>query len=117
VEPLLPRPADVVHTTSLKGGIKPYAWSMNDEYWPHVTPLMLSAGQRVEIDLINRSMMAHAMHLHGHSFQVIAIDGRQVNGAVRDSSRHAYGPCSNRIRCQQSGGRFTATTSTIWLPR
>ena len=30
-------------------------------------------------------MMAHPMHLHGHAFQVIAIDGRQIDGAVRDT--------------------------------
>jgi Multicopper oxidase len=34
---------------------------------------MLSTGQRVEIDLVNRSMMAHPIHLHGNAFQVIAI--------------------------------------------
>ena len=85
VEPLLPRPADVVRTITLSGSMKPYAWSMNEEFWPQVTPLMLRKGQRVEIDLVNHSMMAHPMHLHGHTFQVIAIDGRAIQGAVRDT--------------------------------
>jgi FtsP/CotA-like multicopper oxidase with cupredoxin domain len=30
-------------------------------------------------------MMAHPMHLHGHRFQVVAIDGRRISGAVRDT--------------------------------
>jgi len=30
-------------------------------------------------------MMAHPMHLHGHHFQVVAIDGTPVSGAVRDT--------------------------------
>ena len=85
VEPLPRRPADIVRTIALGGGMKPYAWSMNGEYWPQVTPLMLRKGQRVEIDLVNRSMMAHPIHLHGHAFQVIAIDGRPIQGAVRDT--------------------------------
>jgi FtsP/CotA-like multicopper oxidase with cupredoxin domain len=85
VEPLPARQADVVRTIALAGGMKPYAWSMNGEYWPQVTPLMLDKGQRVEIDLVNRSMMAHPMHLHGHAFQVIAIDGRPIQGALRDT--------------------------------
>jgi FtsP/CotA-like multicopper oxidase with cupredoxin domain len=50
-----------------------------------VSPLMLTKGQRVEIDLLNRTMMAHPIHLHGHVFQVIAIDGRPIQGAVRDT--------------------------------
>ena len=84
-DPLPPRPADIVRTITLRGGMKPYAWSMNGEYWPQVSPLMLRKGQRVEIDLVNHSMMAHPIHLHGHAFQVIAIDGRSIRGAVRDT--------------------------------
>jgi FtsP/CotA-like multicopper oxidase with cupredoxin domain len=84
-QPLAARHADLVHTVSLNGGMKPYVWSMNGEYWPKVTPLMLNRGQRVEIDLVNRTMMSHPMHLHGHAFQVIAINGRPIQGAVRDT--------------------------------
>jgi FtsP/CotA-like multicopper oxidase with cupredoxin domain len=84
-EPLPARPADIVHTIALGGGMKPYAWSMNGEYWPHVTPLMLNKGQRIEIELVNRTIMAHPIHLHGHVFQVVAIDGRPLRGAVRDT--------------------------------
>jgi FtsP/CotA-like multicopper oxidase with cupredoxin domain len=85
VEPLPPRSADTVQTIVLGGGMEPYAWSMNGEYWPQVTPLMLTKGQRVEINLLNRTMMAHPIHLHGHVFQVIAIEGRPIQGAVRDT--------------------------------
>jgi FtsP/CotA-like multicopper oxidase with cupredoxin domain len=46
---------------------------------------MLNNGQRIEIELVNRSMMAHPIHLHGHVFQVVAIDGRALQGAVRDT--------------------------------
>jgi FtsP/CotA-like multicopper oxidase with cupredoxin domain len=84
-DPLPARPADVVRTIALGGAMKPYAWSMGGEYWPHITPLMLNKGQRVEIELVNRSMMAHPIHLHGHVFQVMAIDGRPLRGAVRDT--------------------------------
>ena len=83
--PLPARRADVVHTVALAGAMKPYAWSMSGQYWPNITPLMLNKGQRVEIELVNRSMMAHPMHLHGHVFQVVAIDGRALNGAIRDT--------------------------------
>ena len=30
-------------------------------------------------------MMSHPMHLHGHHFQVTQIEGRKVNGALRDT--------------------------------
>ena len=33
----------------------------------------------------NMSMMGHPMHLHGHVFQVVDINGRRVDGARRDT--------------------------------
>jgi FtsP/CotA-like multicopper oxidase with cupredoxin domain len=83
--PLAPRAPDVTHRVILAGAMMPYAWSMNGEYWPNVTPLMIATGQRVVIEMINHSMMAHPMHLHGHVFQVVAINGAPLTGAVRDT--------------------------------
>jgi len=46
---------------------------------------MVAEGERVELVIINQTMMPHPMHLHGHSFQVVAIDGHRFVGAVRDT--------------------------------
>jgi FtsP/CotA-like multicopper oxidase with cupredoxin domain len=83
--PLAPRAPDVMHRVILSGAMAPYAWSLNGEYWPNVTPLMAAAGQRVTIEMVNHTMMAHPMHLHGHAFQVIALNGAALAGAVRDT--------------------------------
>jgi FtsP/CotA-like multicopper oxidase with cupredoxin domain len=85
ITPLAPRAPDVTHRVILTGAMAPYAWSLNGEYWPNVTPLMIAHGQRVAIELVNHSMMAHPMHLHGHAFQVVAINGAPLAGAVRDT--------------------------------
>jgi FtsP/CotA-like multicopper oxidase with cupredoxin domain len=85
VTPLAPRAPNVTHHVILAGAMAPYAWSMNGEYWPNVTPLMIAHGQRVAIEMLNHSMMAHPMHLHGHAFQVVAINGAPLAGAVRDT--------------------------------
>jgi FtsP/CotA-like multicopper oxidase with cupredoxin domain len=42
-------------------------------------------GERVELTMMNMSMMTHPMHLHGHHFQVIGLNGRPMAGAVRDT--------------------------------
>ena len=83
--PLAPRAPDVTHRVILAGAMAPYAWSLNGEYWPNVNPLMVAAGQRVAIEMLNHSMMAHPMHLHGHAFQVVAINDTPLAGAVRDT--------------------------------
>jgi FtsP/CotA-like multicopper oxidase with cupredoxin domain len=85
VTPLAPRAPDVTHRVILAGAMAPYAWSLNGEYWPNVAPLMIATGQRVAIEMLNHTMMSHPMHLHGHAFQVVAIDGAPLAGAVRDT--------------------------------
>src|SRR5882757_9299423 len=85
VTPLTPRAPDVTHRVILAGAMAPYAWSLNGEYWPDVNPLMVATGQRVAIEMLNHTMMPHPMHLHGHAFQVAAINGAPLVGAVRDT--------------------------------
>jgi FtsP/CotA-like multicopper oxidase with cupredoxin domain len=85
VIPLVPRAPDVTHSVILAGAMAPYAWSLNGEYWPETTPLTNATGQRVTINMLNHTMMAHPMHLHGHAFQVVAINGVPLAGAVRDT--------------------------------
>ena len=83
--PLAPRAPDVTHRVILAGTMAPYRWSLNGDYWPDVNPLMIAKGQRVAIEFVNRTMMAHPMHLHGHAFQVTSLNGAPLAGAVRDT--------------------------------
>lgn len=85
-EPLTPRKADRVHTLNLTGEMAGYIWSINNVVWNNdVPPLPIAKGERVELVLINRTQMPHPMHLHGHEFQVVEIDGTRLPGAVRDT--------------------------------
>lgn len=77
--PLPERTADRKFALDLSGTMAPYAWSMGSG------PLRVRHGERIEIALRNRSMMTHPIHLHGHRFQVVAIAGQRLAGAVRDT--------------------------------
>jgi FtsP/CotA-like multicopper oxidase with cupredoxin domain len=83
--PLPQRPIDKKLTVELGGDMQKYIWTLNGQSWPEVTPLVVEKGQRVEIIFLNTSTMSHPMHLHGHIFQVTAIDGKPLNGAIRDT--------------------------------
>ncbi len=85
VAPPATRKADLVQRVRLTGGMAPYVWSLDDRTFGMHRPVLVRSGQRVELTFENASMMAHPMHLHGHHFQVVAIDGRPVAGAVRDT--------------------------------
>jgi FtsP/CotA-like multicopper oxidase with cupredoxin domain len=85
LQPLSTRKADVVHRVRLTGSMMPYRWSINDRTWENHEPLEVAKGQRVEVEIVNQTRMAHPMHLHGHHFQVIAINGKPLAGAMRDT--------------------------------
>jgi FtsP/CotA-like multicopper oxidase with cupredoxin domain len=86
LQPLKARKADRVHVINLTGAMMGYRWSLNNVVWTKDTPpLALAQGERVELVLINKTMMPHPMHLHGHEFQVVEIDGKRFPGAVRDT--------------------------------
>ena len=85
-KPLAPRKADRVHTLNLTGEMAGYVWSINNVVWnKDVPPLPVAKGERVELVFVNRTPMPHPMHLHGHEFQVVEIDGKRFPGAMRDT--------------------------------
>lgn len=83
--PLAARPADLTATVRLTGGMMPYVWSLDDRTFGQHAALKVRQGQRVVLTLRNESAMAHPMHLHGHHFQVVGLNGASLNGAVRDT--------------------------------
>lgn len=69
----------------LGGDMAAYVWTLNGRTWAERKPVPVREGQRVEVMLQNDSMMGHPMHLHGHHFQVVAIDKKRLSGAMRDT--------------------------------
>ncbi|HEY8517070.1 MAG TPA: multicopper oxidase domain-containing protein [Candidatus Binatia bacterium] len=55
----------------LQGDMKGYVWMIDGQAWPDADPLVIKPGDRVELELVNQSMMWHPMHLHGHFFRVL----------------------------------------------
>lgn len=83
--PLPDRPVDRRHMVMLGGAMSPYSWTINGQIWGKHTPIAVLQGERVELMFRNVSMMAHPMHLHGHIFQVVEINGQRIAGAMRDT--------------------------------
>src|SRR5262249_19917291 len=105
--PLAPRPVDVTHRMVLGGTMQPYVWSIDDRTWPNRKSLPIGKGQRVLVELENRSEMAHPMPLHGHPFQVVSVNGRKLAGAMRDT---VLVPVKGRV-----GIAFDADNAGRWL--
>ncbi|HKN37705.1 MAG TPA: multicopper oxidase domain-containing protein, partial [Acidimicrobiia bacterium] len=53
--------------------------------YPGTEPLAVRPGERVRVRMINMSMEDHPMHIHGHTFQIVAIGDRPVAGPFKDT--------------------------------
>jgi FtsP/CotA-like multicopper oxidase with cupredoxin domain len=82
--PLTPRQPDRQHTLTITEA-PGYRWRLNGAAHGDQVPLEVRQGERVEITFEDQTTMAHPMHLHGHHFQVVAIDGERFAGALRDT--------------------------------
>ncbi|MFM9842541.1 MAG: multicopper oxidase family protein [Dongiaceae bacterium] len=88
------RAADRRLTLDLTGAMMGYVWGLNGLIYGAHRPLTVTRGQRVEIEMVNRTDMSHPMHLHGHTFQVVEIDGQRIDGPMRDT---VLVPVSGRV--------------------
>ncbi len=85
-EPLAERRADRELSIDLTGSMMTYRWGIEEKAaMEHHAHLAVQEGERVEMTLTNRTEMSHPMHLHGHHFQVVAVNGARLKGAVRDT--------------------------------
>jgi FtsP/CotA-like multicopper oxidase with cupredoxin domain len=89
--PLTSKPIDQSFELRLQGNMARYEWPINGIVFDTAKPasqkaqIRIRQGQRIALKFINETGMSHPMHLHGHSFQVIEIDGTPLNGALRDT--------------------------------
>jgi FtsP/CotA-like multicopper oxidase with cupredoxin domain len=74
---------DVEYTMDLNGNNTDNVWSINGKSFPNIDGLKVKKGDLVKVKLVNNSPTGvdHPMHLHGHSFQVLSKNGKQLEGA------------------------------------
>ena len=65
----------------LTGNMERYMWSFDGSKFSSVSddPIRFAHNERVRVKLVNDTMMAHPIHLHGHFFELVngAEDGHQ----------------------------------------
>ena len=73
-----PRPPTRTLDIHLTGNMERFMWGFDGRsYADNPPPYAFQAGERVQVTLINDTMMAHPIHLHGHFFELnLGPDGR-----------------------------------------
>lgn len=59
----------------LTGDMERYVWSMNGRVLREADLIEIKKGENVRFILVNKTMMHHPMHLHGHFFRVVNKHG------------------------------------------
>lgn len=53
-------------------------FTMNGKSGDAIEPLKVKEGEKIRIRLANVGYMSHNIHLHGHNFKIVAIDGQEL---------------------------------------
>ena len=85
LNPLPDRTINRTLPATLGGNMATYVWTINGAAYPNRKSLDIQTGERVAIAFTISTNMGHPMHLHGHDFQVVEIDGEKIRGALRDT--------------------------------
>jgi len=106
-EPLITRPIDQIFQINITGdggfnGINRRGYQLPpiiNEFQNNPFPLVVAKGQRVCFDIMNFNTDPHAMHLHGHSFQIVKYGNTTINGPIRDTVLIPSGLCQQVRIC------------------
>ncbi|GAA3934972.1 multicopper oxidase family protein [Actinoplanes auranticolor] len=90
------------------GGLT-YGTLMNGRMAPSVPTLMVTEGDRVRVRIVNRGIMDHPMHLHGHRVLVLSRNGTPSTGGPWWTDTLNVGPG------QSFEVVFTADNPGIWM--
>ncbi|HEY8529480.1 MAG TPA: multicopper oxidase family protein [Paenibacillaceae bacterium] len=56
-------------------------WTINGEVFPHTPTYVVQEGELVKTRIVNRSLVYHPMHLHGHHVFVLSRNGQPYKGS------------------------------------
>ncbi|SDX82568.1 multicopper oxidase family protein [Paenibacillus sp. CF384] len=67
-------------------------YTINGELFPNTPMYMVKEGDLVKTTIVNRGMVEHPMHLHGHHMLVLSRNGKSVSGSPWWSDTLYVGP-------------------------
>ena len=59
-------------------------YTINGKVYPNIEPLKVKKDQWVKVTMKNEGTADHPMHLHGHFFQVLTLNGQPIAGGITE---------------------------------
>jgi len=73
---------DMLLGASMGMGMRNSTFTINEEVFPDTEPIKVEENDIIKATLINESQFDHPMHLHGHYFQITAINGEKLDNPI-----------------------------------
>jgi FtsP/CotA-like multicopper oxidase with cupredoxin domain len=83
--------------------------TINGTASPDIPPITVQEGQIVRLRIVNQTGEYHPMHLHGHLFTLLAVDGQPVQGSPVHQDSILVGPD------QVVDVAFAADNPGVWM--
>jgi FtsP/CotA-like multicopper oxidase with cupredoxin domain len=68
-------------TPGFRNGSIELVHTINGQSSPDVPPITVRQGQVIHLHIVNRTGEYHPMHIHGHIFSVLALNGAPIHGS------------------------------------
>ncbi len=84
-------------------------WTINGQTYPNTPRIVVTRGESIVVRFTNKTDMDHPMHLHGHVFDVIEVDGTTLaRPLAKDTSlvRANGGTLAWRFKADSPAGRW-----------
>ncbi len=91
------------------GGRPDLVHSINGQATPYVPPITVHLGEIVRLHIVNRTGEFHPIHIHGHIFSVLAMNGSPISGSPLHLDTVLVGPH------ETADVAFLANNPGIWM--
>lgn len=75
-----------------------------------IPPIVIKEGERVLLRMVNAGHLAHPIHMHGHSFKIVATDGNPVPAGMEWTKDTVFIGPSERYDLE-----FIANNPGVWM--
>lgn len=60
-------------------------WTINGQQYEHSTPIEIHEARRYRLSFRNMADDPHPVHLHRHTFELVAVNGKATGGVMKDT--------------------------------
>lgn len=90
-------------------GAMQFIHTINGQAFPDTPTVVVREGQLVHLHIVNQTNEAHPIHIHGHVFQLLALNGKELSGSPVTADTFLVPPF------EEADVAFLADNPGLWM--